>query len=70
MSVPDVSDCALGALLSLKGRVAVVTGGARNIGLAIARRLNEAGARVVIADRDGEEGATAISYLHSIGLAA
>ena len=70
MSVPDVSDCALGALLSLEGRVAVVTGGARNIGLAIARRLNEAGARVVIADRDGEEGATAISYLHSIGLAA
>jgi NAD(P)-dependent dehydrogenase (short-subunit alcohol dehydrogenase family) len=69
MSVPDVSDCALGAR-PLKGRVAVVTGGARNIGLAIARRLNEAGARVVIADRDGEEGATAISYLHSIGLAA
>src|ERR1700739_2202489 len=70
MSVPDVSDRALVALLSLEGRVAVVTGGARNIGLAIARRLGEAGARVVIADRDAEEGMTAISYLHSIGLAA
>ena len=70
MSVPDVSDRALGALISLEGRVAVVTGGARNIGLAIARRINEAGARVVIADRDADEGTTAVSYLHSIGLAA
>ncbi len=70
MSVPDVSDRALDALISLEGRVAVVTGGARNIGLAIARRINEAGARVVIADRDADEGTTAVSYLHSIGLAA
>ena len=70
MSVPDVSDRDLDTLLSLEGRVAVVTGGARNIGLAIVRRLNEAGARAVIADRDAEEGTAAVSYLRSIGLAA
>ena len=34
------------------GRVAVVTGGARGIGLATARRLAEAGATVVVADLD------------------
>jgi 2-dehydro-3-deoxy-L-rhamnonate dehydrogenase (NAD+) len=40
------------AYLDLSGRVAVVTGGARGIGLAIVRRLAEAGARPFIADVD------------------
>ena len=35
---------------SLKDRVAIVTGGARGIGLAIARSLDDAGAHVVIGD--------------------
>jgi NAD(P)-dependent dehydrogenase (short-subunit alcohol dehydrogenase family) len=35
---------------SLSGRVALVTGGAQGIGLAISRRLHELGASVVIAD--------------------
>ncbi|MDE0698776.1 MAG: SDR family NAD(P)-dependent oxidoreductase, partial [Boseongicola sp.] len=35
---------------SLKDRVAIVTGGAQGIGLAIARCLHDAGARVVIGD--------------------
>jgi NAD(P)-dependent dehydrogenase (short-subunit alcohol dehydrogenase family) len=38
--------------LSLTGRTAFVTGGGRGIGLAICEALAEAGARVVIADRD------------------
>lgn len=40
----------LAALLDLSGRTALVTGGAMGIGEAIARRLHEAGATVVIAD--------------------
>ncbi len=46
----DVSDRSLADLLSLRGRPAVVTGGAQGLGLAIARRLAEAGASVAIAD--------------------
>jgi 3-oxoacyl-[acyl-carrier protein] reductase len=32
----------------LKGRVAVVTGGAQGIGLAVARRMTSSGARVAL----------------------
>jgi len=47
--------------LRLDGRVAFITGGAQNIGLAIARRLASRGASVVILDlnREGAEGAAA-----------
>ena len=40
---------------SVEGRVAVVTGAAQGIGLAIAERLTEAGARVVLSDVSGGE---------------
>lgn len=40
----------LDRLISLEGKTAIVTGGGTGIGAAIARRLAEAGARVVIAD--------------------
>ena len=38
--------------LDLKGRTAVVTGGAAGIGLAIAQRLSESGAKLSLWDRD------------------
>jgi NAD(P)-dependent dehydrogenase (short-subunit alcohol dehydrogenase family) len=48
----------------LENKVAIVTGAAKGIGLAIAKKLNEAGAKVVLADIDGaaaEEAAATLS---------
>lgn len=38
----------------LDGRTALVTGGGRGIGLAAAEALSEAGAKIIIADREPE----------------
>ena len=51
----------------LDNKVAVVTGGAKGIGYAIARRFLEEGARVMIADTDDVAGPKAASELSSIG---
>jgi NAD(P)-dependent dehydrogenase (short-subunit alcohol dehydrogenase family) len=61
MSFPfaDVSAHPLSDLLSLRGRRAVVTGGAQGLGKAIALRLAEAGADVAIADVNAEGAAAA-----------
>ena len=40
---------------SFKGRVAAITGAASGIGLECARALIDAGARVVLVDRDGDK---------------
>jgi len=47
----------------LDGRIAVVTGAATGIGLAIATALSEAGAKVIIVDLNGEAAAAAAAKL-------
>src|SRR5258708_20239870 len=49
--------------MQLENKAAIVTGGARGIGLAIARRYVGEGARVVIADVDAAAGEAAASAL-------
>ncbi len=53
--------------IDLKDKVSVVTGGAQGIGLAVARRLLQSGAKVAIWDRDAETSASAVAELASNG---
>jgi NAD(P)-dependent dehydrogenase (short-subunit alcohol dehydrogenase family) len=62
-AVADVSKRSIQELISLKDRRAVVTGGAKGIGLAISKRLAEAGARVTIGDVDTPEAEAAAMSL-------
>ncbi len=52
---------------SLAGRCAIVTGGSRGIGQAIARKLAEEGARVVVAARSGDAAAEAAAVIVASG---
>lgn len=73
MAIPDVSERSLSSLISLEGRVAVVTGGGRGIGYAISNRLAEAGASVLIGDIDAgsaDEAAQSISTRHNAKVVA
>jgi len=60
MNPEELAARALNDLISLRGRAAVITGGGRGIGAAIARRLAEAGADLVIGDLN-ETNAAAIA---------
>lgn len=53
--------------MTLEDKVAVITGGARGIGRAIAKRFLDDGASVVIADIDEDEGVTAAEELADSG---
>jgi NAD(P)-dependent dehydrogenase (short-subunit alcohol dehydrogenase family) len=64
-AIADVSQRSIAQLVSLAERAAVVTGGGRGLGKAIAERLCEAGASVVIGDIDGELAAAAAADLSS-----
>jgi NAD(P)-dependent dehydrogenase (short-subunit alcohol dehydrogenase family) len=68
VAVPDVSGCTLSDLSLLHGRRALVTGGGRGIGHAVARRLAEAGASVLIGDLDKKNAQNAAASLSSAGV--
>ncbi|HEY2734408.1 MAG TPA: SDR family NAD(P)-dependent oxidoreductase, partial [Polyangiales bacterium] len=53
--------------MELRDKVVFVTGGGQGIGKGIARALLEAGARVMIAERDGQAGLETASELAAIG---
>ncbi len=55
---------------SLSGQVALVTGASRGIGLAIARRLGEMGARVSLCARSQEKLEEAVAGLRAAGIEA
>ena len=62
MAVMSIKDC-----MNLDGKAAIVTGGAKGIGQAIAYRLAEAGAAVLIADIDEDAAREAAATLPTTG---
>lgn len=60
----------LNRLLDLSGKTAIVTGGARGIGLGISERLAEAGANVMIADFREEQANSAAADFSQKGFSA
>lgn len=56
--------------MNLNDKVAIVTGGASGFGAAIARRLGQAGAAVMVADLNAEGAQRMVGELHSAGVRA
>lgn len=59
-----------GALFSLQGKTALITGASRGIGLAIAREYGRAGARLVISSESPEDCGSAAAMLVGEGIEA
>lgn len=66
MSSSTISKTA-GQLLSLEGRVAIVTGAASGIGRCISLRLAEMGAAVAVLDKNAEGAASAVASIAQTG---
>ncbi len=60
----------LHGLFDLSGRVALITGGSRGLGLQISEALGEFGARVVLSARKADELAQAVAHLAGTGIEA
>ncbi|HEY2188361.1 MAG TPA: SDR family oxidoreductase [Caldimonas sp.] len=60
----------LAKLLDLKGKVALVTGGSRGLGLQMAEALGELGAKVAITARKRDELDAAAAHLKQLGIEA
>jgi 3-oxoacyl-[acyl-carrier protein] reductase len=56
-----------GVVMSLEGRVAIVTGAAQGIGRAIAEALAHAGADIAVADLDPQRSADTVAMVEKIG---
>jgi len=65
-SMSDASNRYLGSLFGVEGKIALVTGGATGIGRMIATGLVQAGARVMIASRKGEDCVTVAGEINAL----
>ena len=63
----EASDSYLGSLFGVSGKTALVTGGATGIGRMIATGLVQAGARVMIASRKGEDCVRVAEEINALG---